>query len=184
MKEKTGKTHGKLYLIIGGAASGKSGYAEQLAHEVSGKNREPLIYLATMQPSGEEAAERIAKHRRNRAGRGFRTMERTTGLAGLEVPEGACVLLEDMGNLLANEMFLPDGGGRQAVLDGIRHIREQAGDLVIVSNEIFSDGEIYTGETRSYMEDLAGINCVLAEEADLVAEVICGIPRVRKGGQI
>lgn len=173
---------GKMYLVIGGAASGKSGYAERLAAEIRRKEGGPLIYLATMQTSGDEAGERIAKHRRNRAGYGFRTMEKTVGLYELDIPEGACVLLEDMGNLLANEMFLPEGGGLQAVLDGIRHIRAQTGSLVVVSNEIFSDGEIYTGETRIYMKDLAKINCILAEEADQVVEVICGIPRVRKGG--
>ena len=171
-------------LVTGGAASGKSEYAEQLIMQLADKYREQLIYLATMKPEGEEAAERIVRHRRNREGRGFRTVEQACDLEKLSGLEGTAVLLEDMGNLLGNELFLPEGKGVQAVLAGIRHLREQAGSLVVVTNEIFSDGNVYTEETLTYMKEMAGVNCLLAAEADLVAEVICGIPQIRKGRQV
>ena len=171
----------RLSLVTGGAASGKSEYAEQLITEAARRNKEPLIYLATMRPEGKEAEKRIAKHRRNRQERGFRTVEKAFDLGSLDGLEGTAVLLEDMGNLLGNEMFFEEGKGARAVRDGIRHLMQQAGDLVIVTNEIFSDGISYQEEMLTYMKELAAINCTLAEEADLVAEVVCGIPRIRKG---
>ena len=60
-----------LRLIIGGSASGKSEYAERLVCSLPGKR----IYVATMEPFGEEGRERIARHRKLREGKGFVTAE-------------------------------------------------------------------------------------------------------------
>ena len=60
-------------LVIGAAASGKSAYAESLCLGHDG----PRVYLATMEPFGEEGARRIARHRALREGKGFSTLERT-----------------------------------------------------------------------------------------------------------
>ena len=173
-----------LGLIVGGAGSGKSEYAEQLAVQLSEKTGGERIYLATMVSGGKEAGERIARHRKNRAGRGFRTVERPVDLCGLDLrkEEGAlpAVLLEDLGNLLGNEMFLPEGGGAEAVFDGIRHMQEQAGDLIVVGNEVFSDGAVYDEGTQAYLRELAQIQRRLAERADLVAEVVCGCAHILK----
>ena len=57
--------------MLGGSACGKSGWAEDLACRLGG----PLIYLATMEPWGQEGAERIARHRKARVGKGFSTLE-------------------------------------------------------------------------------------------------------------
>ena len=175
---------GSLSLIIGGAGSGKSEYAEKLAVTLSEESGSPRIYLATMLPEGEEAAARIRRHQQNRDGRGFRTLERGADLAGLPEEEirGAAVLLEDLGNLLGNEMFGQQAEDpKNAVLRGIGHLREHCRDLVIVTNEIFSDGVQYTGDMLTYLQTLGEISCILAENADLVAEVVCGIPLIRKG---
>ncbi len=187
-----------LGLIIGGAGSGKSEYAEKLAVRLAEETGGPLVYLATMVSGSGEADARIRKHRKNRAGRGFLTIEKYTGLADLQLgeytesaekedvrkkgcsgePAGskATVLLEDLGNLLGNEMFLPEGRGEKAVLSGIRHIAEQCLNLIIVANEVFSDGQKYDKTTREYLRGLALIQRDLAEEACLVTEVICGCP--------
>ena len=50
-----------------------------------------------------------------------------------------------------------------------------------MTNEIFSDGERYEGDTLRYQEQLAELNRELAEKADLVVEVVCGLPNVLKG---
>ena len=60
-------------LVIGAAASGKSAYAESLCLGHDGLR----VYLATMEPFGEEGARRIARHRALREGKGFSTLERT-----------------------------------------------------------------------------------------------------------
>ena len=164
-------------LIIGGSASGKSEEAERLAAGLPG---EP-VYLATMPPWDEECRERIVRHQRRREKLGFRTIEKYTGLKDLVLPQGANVLLECLGNLLANEMYSPEGGGVRAVLAGVRHIRRCALNLTIVTNEVFSGGADYGEDTIRYMKALAEVNRMLAGEADFVCEVVCGIRNVLKG---
>jgi adenosylcobinamide kinase/adenosylcobinamide-phosphate guanylyltransferase len=55
-------------------------------------------------------------------------------------------------------------------------LQKQAAHLVLVTNEVFSDGIVYDPDTIQYQKQLAKINQVLAAEADEVTEVIYGIP--------
>lgn len=167
-------------LVIGGAASGKSEYAESLVLRLPGRR----IYLATMQPFDRECLERIARHRLLRREKGFETVERYTDLAGAEVPMGANVLLECMGNLAANELCGPRGGGTGAILRGIDSLLSRCAHLTVVTNEVFSGGTAYGEDTLLYLRELARINRALAARADLAAEVVCGLPNVLKGGLI
>ena len=163
-------------LVIGGAASGKSEYAEALVTGLDG----PRVYLAAMEPFGPEAARRIARHRAMRAARGFETVERYTDAGGAPLPPGANVLLEDLGNLTANELYSPAGGGGEAVFSGVERLLDRCRHLTVVTNEVFSGGVDYEGDTLRYLEVLGSLNCRLAARADRVVEVICGIPRIRK----
>lgn len=84
-----------------------------------------------------------------------------------------------MSNLVANEIYQEGGAGENtvaAVLSGIRHLLEQAGNLVVVTNEVFSDGITYDPETEKYLEKLGVINGQMAQLADAVTEVVYGIP--------
>ncbi len=172
-------------LIIGGAASGKSAYAESLLKGVGNK-----LYIATMQPFGGEAAARIARHRALRAAKGFATLERFTALGALpdaELPEGCSVLLECLGNLAANELFSPQGAGQEveaAILDGIAHLARRSRRLVVVTNDVFADGIDYDADTQRYLRLLGRCNAALAARFDNVVEVVCGIPIVLKGGRV
>ena len=166
-----------LNLVIGGAGSGKSAFAEALVQKMPGQR----IYLATMAASDGESRERIRRHRQQRAGLGFRTLERCTDLAGAEIPAGANVLLEDLGNLLANEMYSPGGGGADAVRKGLEVLAGRCGSLTVVTNEVFSGGSDYDAESLHYMKQLAKLNRALAEQAGMVAELVCGLPNVLKG---
>lgn len=172
-------------LIIGGSGSGKSEYAEKCICARHGENgTAPLIYIAAMQPFGEEARKRIERHRRLRAGKGFVTVERYTELSGLIVPKGAYVLLECLGNLTANEMFAAgqaDMGCIERIERGIDTLAEQCEELFIVTNDVFCDGEEYGAETDMYMRALAEINIYAAGIADTVCEVVCSMPAVIKG---
>ena len=98
-----------------------------------------------------------------------------------ELPARANVLLEDLSNLLANEMFHPKGGGIDAVRAGIIVLKNRCENLTVVTNELFSDGGRYDGMTELYLRNLAMLNRELAREADLVTEVVCGLPNVLKG---
>ena len=104
-----------MILVTGGSASGKSAFAEKLLTERSSEGR---TYLATMRASGEEAQERIARHRKMREGAGFTTVEYPVHISDAVSSCGGAVLLEDLGNLVANEMFA-DGGWREDAADQI-----------------------------------------------------------------
>lgn len=169
-----------LTLVIGGAGSGKSAYAEHLLLRAPVRKR---VYLATMEPRGAEAAERIARHRALRADKGFVTVERPLHLEGLTFPEDCAILLEDLGNLCANELFSPDGGGAASVLRGVKHLRTQCRELIIVSNEIFLGGTAYAEDTLRYLSALARLHRRLAALADTVCEVCCGVPIYHKGAE-
>lgn len=172
-------------LVTGGSGSGKSEYAEQ---RICGLHREdtPLLYLATMQPYGEEGARRVAKHKAQRSGRGFETLEWYQGLEHAPIPADSSVLLECMSNLAANEMFSAQVDEQQLethtqqcyarILAGVAHVKEHCENLVIVTNEVFSDTLAYDVYTIAYIRLLGHINAVLAARADEVVEVVYGIP--------
>ena len=166
-----------LTLVIGGAGSGKSAFAEELGCRLPG-NR---VYLAAMLPRDPESRERVAKHHAQRAGKGFETLERGLDLENAALPKGANVLLEDLSNLLANELYEPSGGGADAVRRGLAHLIAACGNLTVVTNEVFSGGADYGEESLRYMRDLAELNRELAARADLVTEIVCGLPNVLKG---
>lgn len=167
-------------LVVGGAASGKSEYAEGRALALPGRR----IYLATMHPWDQECRDRIARHRRLRRNKGFETVERYTDLAGADIPPGANVLLECMSNLTANELYDPNGGGEEAVLRGVEALLDRCGHLTVVTNEVFSSGSAYGEDTLPYLRSLARINRCLAARADTVAEIVCGLPNYLKGGPL
>ena len=163
-----------LILVSGGSASGKSEFAEGL---VTASGLETRAYLATMQVC------RVERHRRMRAGKGFATVECPVNLAGAVLPAGCAALLEDLSNLTANEFFGPQGreGAFDRVLSGVERAAEQATLLVVVTNELFSDGMDYDPETLAYLDVLARLNRAVARRADRVYEVVCGIPIAWKG---
>ena len=141
-----------------------------------------------MQPFGEEAEIRIAKHRLQRAEKGFVTLERYTDLGGLsesELPFGSSVLLECMGNLAANEMFGEKGeqGAFDRIAEGIGLLERRCDTLVVVTNDVFREAESHTAETERYMELLGSINSYMADRFDAVTEVVCGIPLTLKGAE-
>lgn len=168
-------------LVIGGAASGKSEYAEDLIVRAGPL---PRTYIATMEPFDGECRARIARHRALRAQKSFETVERYTGLEQLRLPGGGAVLLECMSNLVANELYSPKGAGADAeaaVLRGIDALLSQCRELVVVSNEVFSGGCGYEGDTIRYLRVLASVNRALAARAGRVAEIVCGQAVYYKG---
>lgn len=168
-----------MTLVSGGAASGKSELAEGIAVGFGGR----LVYLATMEVWDQEDRRRVERHRALRAGKGFETVERPRDLGGVRVPAGSTVLLECLSNLTANECFGPGGfdGAAERILAGVDRLSRQAAHVVIVTNELFSDGLDYPEETARYLSVLAGLNRALAGRADRVVEVVCGLPVFWKG---
>ena len=171
-----------MFLVItGGSGSGKSAYAEQCVLDFGPAER---IYIATMYPFDEECDRRIRRHREMRRQKQFSTLECYTGLKTADIPEDSVVLLECMSNLTANEMYQEGGAGGQTVeeiLAGIRYLLKRVRHLVVVTNEIFSDGIDYDSETMRYQSYLGQINSEMGRTADQVTEVVYGIPITVKG---
>lgn len=191
-----------ITVIIGGSGSGKSEYAEQVAVTsafADTKTNAPLIYVATMQPFGEETGKKIERHHDLRKDKGFATIEQYVDVSKVarSIPEDAVVLLECMSNLLANEVYRPDKAKfgdtegpiykvgpiyneEQAIVTKIVEellaLEAACNHLVIVTNDVFASGERYDEETTRYVEMLGQINVEMAKRAADVVEVICGIP--------
>jgi len=171
--------------VIGGSASGKSDYAER--HVLSLEGGGPRIYIATMEPFGEEARARIARHHALRRDRGFETIECYRNIGSLRLPADSNVLLEDLGNLMANELFGNDAAAMDEetdlpdrIAEEIEKVFSDCAHMTIVTNEIFSGGKNYEGETIIYLRALARLNRILAKRADYVVELVCGLPDVLK----
>ncbi len=64
---------------------------------------------------------------------------------------------------------------------GWKNLRGQSETLIVVTNDVGSDAERYSAETRTYVEVLGRINAALADMADTVCELVCGIPIILKG---
>ena len=172
-----------LILVTGGAASGKSAHAERLVCEAAPSSR---LYLATMQPFGAAAQARIARHRALRQGKGFETIERPLGLQSLTLArQYDGMLLEDLGNLLANEMFAPEGAGDAAfgsILAGhcasARLLRNAGrGD----GRNLFRWAGLPAPKPRGISATLRHSTARLPRGRDAVYESVCGILLPLKG---
>lgn len=163
-------------LVTGGSASGKSAFAEMLLARLSSKGR---VYVATMEVFDEESRKRVARHRAQRADKGFITVERPRHLAGADIPEGAAVLLEDLPNLVAGEMF--GGGDAARIVPDLTRLAERCDHLVVVTGDVFADGVRYDPATQCYLRTLGEAARAFAAMADAVVEVVCSLPVVLKG---
>ena len=170
-----------IVLVTGGSGCGKSTWAEKLVDTLPRENR---IYIATMQVYDEESVKRVARHRAQRADKGFATIECEKDLAAADVPAGSVVLLEDLVNLTANEMFDDEGNYSdpfERVISGVEALQKQCDTLIVVTNDVGTDCVTYDASTQAYIEVLGRINAELAVRADSVCELVCGIPLVLKG---
>ncbi len=169
-----------FYLLTGGSACGKSTYAESLVCQY----HSPRIYIATMQPYGEESLAKIDRHRKMRAKKGFTTIEAQINIAEVQVPNKATVLLECICNLTSNEMFDEQGNvcdPRQKIVNGVTDLAGKCKNLIVVTNDVGSEFHDYDDLTPKYVDALGYINRELAAKADAVYELVCGIPIVIKG---
>ena len=183
-----------IAFIIGGSGSGKSEYGENLAVRLTPGRK---LYIATMYPWDEESRQKIKRHRNMRAMKQFDTIEcfydLTLGVkqfvASSTEPRTNTAFLDCMSNLVTNEMYTPFGYCNQQkndflveyVLKGIDTLCEQFEHVIIVSNDTFSDGVEYNEEMQKFLANLASINTGIATRADVVVEVVCGIPILQKG---
>ena len=173
-------------LITGGAKNGKSTLAEKYACEMAEETGLPLYYVATMIPYDEEDWARIERHKKEREGKGFTTLEipRSVGkmISMMDLEEGV-YLVDSTTAILANEMFSGttedefdlDAGTR--VAEDLRAFAERVENVVFVSDGIYSEAEEHFRTIETYRKALALIDRTLASVADRVIEVSFGIER-------
>lgn len=169
-----------IHLIIGTKDSGKSKLAEDIAVKL-GTNSEKA-YIATMLPLDEDACKRIEKHRKQREGKGFITIECPYELNKI-IPlisqlHSAVCLLECVSNLVGNEMHKTNKGLIvrdtekliKEIVDEIILLEEYSKDLIIVSNEYKLEAD-YDEETIGYIKLLHDVNEKLREHAHKIYDL-------------
>jgi len=132
-----------LTLVLGGAASGKSAFAEQLCFQT----HKPRVYVATAQAFDDEMRAKISDHKIQR-GADWTTTERP--------------LDEDVARLSAALTTCP-------------------ASVVVVSNEVGAGIVPDNKLARQFRNAQGRLNQTLAAQADLVVQVIAGLPQVLKG---
>ncbi|WP_121063202.1 bifunctional adenosylcobinamide kinase/adenosylcobinamide-phosphate guanylyltransferase [Chachezhania antarctica] len=164
-------------LVIGGAASGKSAFAEGLVEA----SPAPHLYLATAEAWDDEMASKIARHV-SRRGDGWETVEcaHDTEARLKSLPEGATALL-DCATLWLNNRMMAGADVVQATSDLLEAIAESPARVVIVTNELGQGVVPADAETRAFREAHGRMNIALAAQADLAIQVVAGLPVVLKG---
>lgn len=161
-----------LTLVLGGARSGKSRYAEWLIETYP----PPWIYVATAEAKDEEMAERIAAHEARR-GADWQTVEAPHALADAltAVPPGAAVLVDCLTLWLSNVMERDaDIDAQTAALK--ETLSQRAGPVVLVSNEV-GLGIVPENALARQFRDLQGrLNQELAAQAERVVMMVAGVP--------
>jgi len=162
---------------LGGAASGKSAFAEAL---VTGSDR-TRVYLATAQALDDEMQSKLARHRQRR-GPGWRTIEAPLDLgpALATASEHQVVLLDCITLWLSNHL-LADHDLDAAQADLLAALETCAAPVVMVSNEVGLSVVPDNALARRFREAQGRLNQRLAARADLVINVIAGLPQVLKG---
>lgn len=164
-------------LVLGGARSGKSSYAERLAEGAA----DSCVYLATAAAGDAEMAERIARHRARR-GRRWRTHEEPLALAEAlaAVAEPGVVVLVDcltlwLSNVMATDLDVENECGRLvAALPRLR------GPAIFVSNEVGLGIVPDNALARRFRDEAGRLNQAVAAAAQSVVFLAAGLPLVLK----
>jgi adenosylcobinamide kinase/adenosylcobinamide-phosphate guanylyltransferase len=162
-----------LTLVLGGARSGKSRYAEALVEGQPGA----CIYLATATAGDAEMAERIRRHRARRGAR-WRTVEAPLELAAIlsrEAGPGRAVLVDCLTLWLSNLM----AAGRnveQATRDLGEALPRLGGPAVLVSNEVGLGIVPDNALARAFRDHAGRLHATIATLAQSVVLTVAGLP--------
>jgi adenosylcobinamide kinase/adenosylcobinamide-phosphate guanylyltransferase len=165
-----------IYLVAGGARSGKSRKGEELAKSLAGSSRP--IFIATAEAVDEEMTSRIKKHQDDR-GTAFDLVEEPKNLtkALKEIDTDAIVLVDCLTLWLSNNMMGEGTDTNQSVIDAAR---ARKGASIFISNEV-GEGIVPMHPVSRQFRDLSGImNQQFAEAADKVFFMKFGIAQELK----
>ena len=176
-----------IVFVSGGAKSGKSHFAQDLAVTLSRGGKR--YYAATLIPVDEEDRQRIRSHLKDREGLGFETIECGGDiLSCLDSDKNGTFLLDSVTALLQNVMFPVEKNYEMDVeaakkcAEDVVLFAKTVANTVIVSDYIYSDAQRYDPSTECYRKCLAQIDGQLARISDTVIEFSAGLPIIHKGG--
>lgn len=175
---------GRLLLILGGARSGKSAYAQRLAQELGG---DQVLFVATAEALDEDMAQRIARHQQERPST-WQTLEipRQVGQAlALHLHDTAVVLIDCL-TLLVSNVLLHYGDSlnaaaietavREEIAALLQATQASAATTIVVSNEVGLGLVPDNTLGRLYRDLLGRANQALAAQAAAVYFMVAGLP--------
>jgi len=174
-------------LIIGGARSGKSRFAQQLAQKLGG----PVLFVATAEPGDEEMRHRIEEHQRSRPA-AWKTLEITTHIGNQlarNIGEAKVVIIDCI-TLLVNNIFSQHDCQTEEQIDAnliekeitsevdelIKSINRLDASVIMVTNEVGAGLVPVSRVGRLYRDLLGKANQMLAEHADKIYLMVAGLP--------
>lgn len=167
----------KLTLVLGGAASGKSAFAEALFLQ----SPKAPVYVATAQVFDDEMAAKVSRHRDQR-GNDWTTIEEPLDLPGiLEKMTKDQAILIDCATLWLTNVIL---GGHDIAAYSTQlcdALRNCPAPVVVVSNEVGQGIVPDNALSRKFRNAQGTLNQLIATEAELVIAVTAGLPLVLKG---
>jgi adenosylcobinamide kinase / adenosylcobinamide-phosphate guanylyltransferase len=166
----------KLTLVLGGARSGKSRYAESLVAALP----PPWTYVATAEAGDEEMAARIKSHRERR-GPQWRTIEAPRDLAKALSACGDAPVLVDCLTLWLSNLMLAEADIEEETARLEKTLVAASGPLVLVANEVGS-GIVPSYPLGRRFRDTQGVlNQRIAARAERVILMVAGLPLLLKG---
>lgn len=166
---------GKLILIAGENDSGKSAFSEELIGKITSKR----YYIATMIAQTKDNHMRIKKHQRQREKFGFHTLELPYQVGTAPVTTDSVILLEDISNLLANNIF-EKGNNADSVFEDICKLTEKCRAVFAVTISGL-DNNGYDAETSAYIDSLNKLNQKLFDISDVAITMQDKVPVYQKG---
>jgi adenosylcobinamide kinase/adenosylcobinamide-phosphate guanylyltransferase len=163
-------------LVLGGARSGKSRFAESLAEGFEG----PKTYIATAEPFDAEMRQRIARHRTGRAAHGWTTLEAPRDPAAALRQAQGFILLDCVTVWLGNLMH--HGQDIGAAVDGLlAALADVQSKVVLVSNEVGLSIVPENAMARRFRDEQGIANQKLSAAVDRVFFIAAGLPLRLKG---
>ncbi|WP_198246753.1 bifunctional adenosylcobinamide kinase/adenosylcobinamide-phosphate guanylyltransferase [methane-oxidizing endosymbiont of Gigantopelta aegis] len=173
-----------IELVLGGARSGKSRYAEKQAQETD----KPVLYIATAEARDAEMQARIARHRQDRPGH-WQTLEEPVALGqAIARHDNAeqCILVDCLTLWLSNILFdregkLTESRLQQEKAELLAALSASNGDIILVSNEVGQGVVPIEKTTRRFVDEAGFLHQDIARISAKVTLICAGLPLSLKG---
>jgi adenosylcobinamide kinase/adenosylcobinamide-phosphate guanylyltransferase len=170
-------------LVLGGARSGKSRYAENLAIA----SQKTVIYIATGQAKDTEMAARIQRHQQDRPVH-WQTVEEPIQLSAtlaMYAQDNRCLLVDCLTLWLSNILFNAQGQVQEAVFKQqsqalLNTVKTLAGQVIFVSNEVGQGVVPIDAMSRRFVDEAGRLHQQLAQRCEQVVFVTAGLAQVLK----